>query len=286
MRFDSVLFLCVANSARSQMAEALARARFGDAVRVMSAGSAPSRVNPFALQALAEVGIDASAQRSKHVDTIDPDTVDLVVTLCAEEACPLFLGAAPRLDWAMPDPDRKGEDLSDAARLDHFRVARDAIAGRIDVLAALRDGPAPLDPVAFHASVRVPDLAQAARFYAWLLGVAPRAWTHRYVTFVSERLRTNFVVLVDDGLTLHQDTLYHLGVGVEDKAAVVDAHHRAVAAGWTIYKPARTTWRGTPLHELWLRDPGGNLVEVYAYLTEAERDAMPADAEPVVLVEG
>ncbi|MCB9764481.1 MAG: arsenate reductase ArsC [Alphaproteobacteria bacterium] len=141
MPFRSILFLCVANSARSQMAEALARRRFGDAVRVQSAGSAPSRVNPYALRALAELGIDASDQRSKHVDTIDPSGVDLVITLCAEESCPIFLGDARRLSWAMPDPDRSGEDLSDAARMVHFRAARDAIAARLEEL--IRVNPAP-----------------------------------------------------------------------------------------------------------------------------------------------
>jgi arsenate reductase len=284
MRFDSVLFLCVANSARSQMAEGLARRRFGDAVRVQSAGSAPGQVNPYAARALAEIGLDIRSHHSKHVGTIDPASVDLVITLCAEESCPLFLGDAPRLSWSMPDPDRKHEDLTDEERLHHFRVARDAIAARLDVLAALRDLPAPLTPREFHASVRVPDLAAAARFYAWLLGVEPKAWTHRYVTFVSEALRTNFVVVVADGKELHQDTLYHLGVEVADKAAVIDAHHRAVAAGFGVHKPARTTWRGTPLHELWLNDPGGNLVEVYARLTDEEMGEMPSDLEPVTLV--
>lgn len=138
MQFDSVLFLCVANSARSQMAEALARARFGDAVHVQSAGSEPSRVNPYAVRALAEIGIDTSVLQSKHVNTIDPASVDLVITLCAEESCPLFLGAAPRLSWAMPDPDRKHEDLTEEERLQHFRVARDVIAQRIEALAASR----------------------------------------------------------------------------------------------------------------------------------------------------
>ncbi|MCA9540737.1 MAG: arsenate reductase ArsC [Myxococcales bacterium] len=134
--FQSVLFLCVANSARSQMAEGLARQRFGDAVRVQSAGSAPSRVNPHALRALAEVGIDASGQASKSVDTIDPASVDLVITLCAEEVCPVFLGRARRLHWPLPDPDRKHEALSDEERLAHFRAARDAIDARLAALAA------------------------------------------------------------------------------------------------------------------------------------------------------
>jgi arsenate reductase len=283
VRFDSVLFLCVANSARSQMAEALARHVFGAAVRAQSAGSEPSRVNPYALRALDELGVDTAGLNSKHISAIEPASVDMIITLCAEESCPLFLGDAPRRTWAMPDPDRKDPALTDHERLEHFRIARDAILGRLRVLAALRDTPEPLSPREFHASVRTPDLAAAARFYSWLLGVEPKDWTHRYVTFVSERLRTNFVVLVSDGKELHQDTLYHLGVEVADRAAVIDAHRRALAAGWPIHKPARTTWRGTPLHELWLTDPGGNLVEVYARLTDEEVAATPSDLEPVTI---
>lgn len=141
LRFASILFLCVANSARSQMAEGLARSLFGDAVRVQSAGSEPSRVNPFAIQAMAEVGIDLRTHTSKSVQTIDPASVDLVITLCAEEVCPVFLARAPRLHWPLPDPDRKGETLIDAERLQHFRIARDEIRARLEVLAALRDVP-------------------------------------------------------------------------------------------------------------------------------------------------
>lgn len=152
-RFDSVLFLCVANSARSQMAEGLARDLFGDAVRVQSAGSAPSRVNPFAIAAMREVGIDLSTHTSKSVATIDPEGVDLVVTLCAEEVCPIFLGAAPRLHWPIPDPDRKDEALTDEERLEHFRVARDRIRARLEVLRALRAEPDDLDPRDFHPAV-------------------------------------------------------------------------------------------------------------------------------------
>jgi arsenate reductase len=127
----SVLFLCVANSARSQMAEALARQMFGDRVRVQSAGSAPGQVNPYALRVLEEIGADTSGLHSKHVDTIDPTSVDTVITLCSEEQCPLFLGDAERVSWAMPDPDRKQEAMSDDERLAHFRVARDAILVRL-----------------------------------------------------------------------------------------------------------------------------------------------------------
>lgn len=138
-RFDSILFLCVANSARSQMAEGLARALFGDAVRVQSAGSSPTRVNPFAIASMAELGVDLQTHASKSVQDIDPDSVDLVITLCAEEVCPLFLSSARRLHWPLQDPDRKHEDLSDAQRLEHFRVARDEIRTRLAQLHAERE---------------------------------------------------------------------------------------------------------------------------------------------------
>lgn len=141
----SVLFVCVANAARSQMAEALARRRWGDAVRVQSAGSAPTRVHPEALAVLAEVGIDASRQRSKPIAAIDLAGVDVVIALCAEEACPVIPGGARRVSWAMPDPDAPAGSMSDAALRERFRQARDAIAARIDALAAsLRDDPSSL----------------------------------------------------------------------------------------------------------------------------------------------
>jgi arsenate reductase len=141
LRYKSILFLCVANSARSQMAEGLARNLFGGNVCVQSAGSAPTRINPYAVRAMAELGINLETQSSKSVDTIDPDSVDLVITLCAEEVCPVFLSNAPRKHWPLLDPDRKHEDLSDEERLQHFRVARDEIRGRLDVLAAEGEAP-------------------------------------------------------------------------------------------------------------------------------------------------
>jgi arsenate reductase len=135
-----VLFLCVANSARSQMAEGLARARFGAAARVQSAGSSPSQLNPYAVRAMAELGLDIRAQTAKSVDDIDATTVDIVITLCAEEVCPAFLGRARRLHWPLPDPDRKRKVLSDAERLARFRVARDEIARRVDAFARELEG--------------------------------------------------------------------------------------------------------------------------------------------------
>jgi arsenate reductase len=132
--FESVLFLCVANSARSQMAEGLARDLWGDEVRVQSAGSRPTRVNPFAVRALDELGVDIRGQSSTSVDDVDPASVDLVITLCAEEVCPAFLSEARRLHWPLPDPDRKDPSLSDDENLVFFREARDEIKRRLGEL--------------------------------------------------------------------------------------------------------------------------------------------------------
>lgn len=280
----SILFMCVANSARSQLAEGLARKVLGDRVRVQSAGSKPSRVNPWAIEVAREVGVDLATHASKSVDTIDPATVDTVITLCAEEVCPAFLGKARRVHWPIPDPASDDPSLGRDAMLARFRTARDQIAGRLEVLAALLDVPEGPAPEEVHASVRVKDLAKSTRFYAWLFGAPPKEWTHRYATFVPPELRTNFVIVVADGKELHHDTLYHLGIAVADKAAVVEAYHRARRGGFEVSKPPRTTWRGTPLHELWLTDPDGNLVEIYARLTDEELAAKPADLEPTFLV--
>jgi arsenate reductase len=125
----SILFLCVANSARSQLGEGLARRLF-PGFRIQSAGSRPSRVNPFAIEALAELGIDASGHASKAVADIDPATVDLVITLCAEEVCPVFLGGVTRLHWPLADPAQTGLAREDS--LARFREVRDALAARLE----------------------------------------------------------------------------------------------------------------------------------------------------------
>jgi arsenate reductase len=126
-----ILFLCVANSARSQMAEGLARHLLGPDVQVQSAGSSPSRVHPLAIQAMAEIGIDISGQQSKSVDTIAPENVDRVITLCADEVCPVFLTRAERLHWPLPDP----AAIAGADAIEGFRQVRDELARRIRALA-------------------------------------------------------------------------------------------------------------------------------------------------------
>jgi arsenate reductase len=98
------LFLCVANSARSQIAEGVARALAPAGTTVWSAGSRPTSVRPEAVAVMREIGLDISSHRSKAVAEIPATEVDTVITLCGEEECPLFLGQARRLHWGLPDP--------------------------------------------------------------------------------------------------------------------------------------------------------------------------------------
>jgi len=129
-----LLFMCVANSARSQLAEGLAKEIFPNA-EVRSAGSMPGKLNPYAVAVMKEIGIDISRNYSKSVDDLPTEFaggIDFVITLCAEEVCPTM--AAPRaekLHWPIPDPASK-ETLPEAEARNRFRAARDAIQARIE----------------------------------------------------------------------------------------------------------------------------------------------------------
>jgi arsenate reductase len=114
------------------MAEGIARALAPAGVKVSSAGSAPSRLNPLAVRALAEIGIDISRQRSKSVGDVPPGDVDAVVTLCAEEVCPVFLGKALRVHWGLPDPAAAAG--TDDEKLKAFRDVRDELRRRLEAV--------------------------------------------------------------------------------------------------------------------------------------------------------
>ncbi len=130
LRPQAILFLCVANSARSQMAEGIARAIAPPGVQVWSAGSKPTLVRPEAIAVMRELGIDISGRWSKAVSDIPAEAVDTVITLCAEEECPVFLGNARRLHWGMPDP--AAATGPEEVRLETFRKTRDELRRRIE----------------------------------------------------------------------------------------------------------------------------------------------------------
>ena len=127
-----ILFICVANSARSQLAEGLAKAVFPHA-EIESAGSIPGKLNPFAVTVMNEIGLDISSHYSKSVNDLQSnflDDLDFVITLCAEEVCPLLVSNAKKIHWPLPDP-ASNEPLSGAEMLERFRNTRDAIQKRL-----------------------------------------------------------------------------------------------------------------------------------------------------------
>ena len=137
-----VLFVCTHNSARSQIAEALLREYGGPAFEVFSAGTEVTRVHPLALRALADVGVDASAARSKSITEFLDERFDYVITVCdrARETCPVFPGSENTLHWGLDDPSEV--QGSDADRLEAFRQARLQISTRLRpfIEVALRAG--------------------------------------------------------------------------------------------------------------------------------------------------
>ena len=124
----SVLFVCVHNAGRSQMAQAWVSHLAGDAVEVRSAGSAPGdAVNPAAVEAMAEVGIDMSAAQPKVLTTESVQSSDVVITMGCGDACPIFPGKRYE-DWALEDPAGKG--------VESVRPIRDQIRARVEALLA------------------------------------------------------------------------------------------------------------------------------------------------------
>jgi phosphate transport system protein len=129
-----VLFLCVGNSARSQMAEGWARKLLPEGVNVWSAGSRPAaEVNPNAVRVMAEAGVDIASHRPKPIEAVALADIDLVVTLCAEEECPVLPGRFRREHWEFPDP--AGFPGSESEVLESFRRIRDEIKACVAALA-------------------------------------------------------------------------------------------------------------------------------------------------------
>jgi protein-tyrosine-phosphatase len=123
-----LLFVCIENSNRSQMAEAFARMHGGPGVEALSAGSRPSgKVNPKAIEAMRELGYDLAAHASKSLDELPAVEFDAVVTMGCGDACP-FVAAKRRIDWQIPDP----RDMPPA----EFRAVRDRIEREVRALLA------------------------------------------------------------------------------------------------------------------------------------------------------
>jgi arsenate reductase len=133
MKKPKVLFLCTGNSARSQMAEGLLRHAAGERFEALSAGTNPAGLNPLAVEAMGEMGIDISTQRSKNVTEFLGQPIEYVITVCdrAKESCPIFPGTYKLLSWSLDDP--AAATGSHEEKLDAFRRIRDEISRRIEM---------------------------------------------------------------------------------------------------------------------------------------------------------
>lgn len=124
------MFLCRANSCRSQMAEGFLRSLAHESFEALSAGSVPTRVHPLAIKVMNEVDIDISGQRSKSVSEFHGQAFDFVITVCKGDACPTFAGnVGERLAWSFDDPDEASGTEEDILMV--FRRVRDEIEASI-----------------------------------------------------------------------------------------------------------------------------------------------------------
>lgn len=135
MQQKKVLFVCIHNSARSQMAEAFVNHMAGDRYKADSAGLEPGVLNPYVVQAMAEVGIDISMKGTKSVDDVQKtgEAFDYVVTVCDQasaERCPFFPGGGKRLNWSFPDP--SALQGTHEEKLQGTREIRDAIKAKTE----------------------------------------------------------------------------------------------------------------------------------------------------------
>lgn len=127
-----VLFVCVANSSRSQLAAAIARALASPIVKISCAGIRPVAIHPLAVEVLADLGFDVRGTPSRRLDEIPPDDVDVVVTLCDEDLGRRFPGRALKVHWPLPDPTHATG--TEEERLEVFRNVRDELTRRLAVI--------------------------------------------------------------------------------------------------------------------------------------------------------
>ena len=130
---ERVLFLCTANSCRSQMAEGIANSLWGDKMEAFSAGTQASFVNPTAIEVMKEIGIDISKHRSKNLTEFDGQSFDYVITLCgdANEGCPLYIGGTKKMHIGFDDPAKTTGSREEILR--EFRRVRDEIKDKMTV---------------------------------------------------------------------------------------------------------------------------------------------------------
>lgn len=145
--------------------------------------------------------------------------------------------------------------------------------------------PSHANPREFHFTLRVESLDRSTRFYSWLLGVAPRSVSSHHSVIVDDSTKTNLVLIASGATEQGSGNIHHLGIGCENKQELLRIHRSAIEHDFDVTEAPHTTWKGTPLHQLWLRDPDGHRIEIYARLSREELARRPTDDRPVPITE-
>ena len=137
---EKIIFLCTANSCRSQIAEGIMRNLAGNIFDVFSAGSHPTKVHPMSIEVMKEIGIDISSHTSDSITNFIDKNLDIVITVCdnADKVCPVFVGEVERFHWSIEDPSKKSS--SNSNDLVNFTKTRDDLKERIKNFLKIRLG--------------------------------------------------------------------------------------------------------------------------------------------------
>jgi protein-tyrosine-phosphatase/predicted enzyme related to lactoylglutathione lyase len=271
----SVLFVCVHNAGRSQMAAGLLTHLAGDRIEVRSAGTEPAdQINPVAVAAMAELGIDITAAAPKILSGDAVQSSNVVITMGCGDTCPYFPGVSYR-DWKLPDP--AGQPL------DTVRAIRDDIANRVQALIAelipttttkscVTEKGITMSRV--QLALNVNDLDEAITFYSTLFNTAPAKIKPGYANFAVIESPLKLVLLENPG---HGGTLNHLGVEVATSDTVRAEITRLTDAGLFADEETNTTCCFATQDKVWLTGPGGERWEVYTVLADSDTFAATTD---------
>jgi protein-tyrosine-phosphatase/predicted enzyme related to lactoylglutathione lyase len=264
----SVLFVCVHNAGRSQMAAGLLTHLAGDRIEVRSAGTEPAdQINRVAVAAMAELGVDITAATPKILNGDAVQSSDVVITMGCGDTCPYFPGVSYR-DWKLPDP--AGQPLHTV------RAIRDDIANRVQALIAelIPSQPAKsfvaekgITMSRVQLALNVEDLDDAIAFYSKLFNTEPAKVKPGYANFAITKPPLKLVLLENPG---RGGTLNHLGVEVATSDTVHAEINRLTDAGLFTDEEINTTCCFATQDKVWVTGPGGERWEVYTVLADSD----------------
>ena len=210
--------------------------------------------------------------------------MDLLVTLCADEICPILPGRIRRVHRPVPDPASTDLMLSVQTQRSRFRCAREEIGVRITGLAEqLESAPGPVSQ-ADHVRLKTADLARSAGFYAWQFGTWPCDWTGQSMIFRSEDFTLSLALCRAQPGAQRREACASFVLDVATREALIAAYDRARRFGAEVLKPPTAGWQGAGLHSLRLVAPEGNRIELCARPTPQDLMHRPEDRSRVLLV--